>query len=140
MRYEAWVWGHSCPMPHASCLALATWNPISLQTVEGRAVSSQEWSSMGLSVGIVGLPNVGKSTIFNALTAAGAQSANYPFCTIEPNVGIVPVVDARLDRLARLANNKQNDYAYPKVVDIAGLVRGASKRAGLGNHFLANIR
>src|SRR5512132_4192599 len=100
MRYEAWVWGHSCPMPHASCLALATWNPISLQTVEGRAVSSQEWSSMGLSVGIVGLPNVGKSTIFNALTAAGAQSANYPFCTIEPNVGIVPVVDRRLDQLS----------------------------------------
>jgi GTP-binding protein YchF len=95
---------------------------------------------MGLSVGIVGLPNVGKSTIFNALTAAGAQSANYPFCTIEPNVGIVPVVDARLDKLAVLAQSKQTVYTDLKVVDIAGLVRGASKGEGLGNQFLANIR
>ena len=95
---------------------------------------------MGLSVGIVGLPNVGKSTIFNALTAAGAQSANYPFCTIEPNVGIVPVVDARLDKLAELAQSKQTIYTDLKVVDIAGLVRGASKGEGLGNQFLANIR
>jgi GTP-binding protein YchF len=95
---------------------------------------------MGLSVGIVGLPNVGKSTIFNALTAAGAQSANYPFCTIEPNVGIVPVVDARLDKLAQLAQSKQTVYTDLKVVDIAGLVRGASKGEGLGNQFLANIR
>jgi ribosome-binding ATPase len=95
---------------------------------------------MGLSVGIVGLPNVGKSTIFNALTAAGAQSANYPFCTIEPNVGIVPVVDARLDKLAELAGSKQTVYTDLKVVDIAGLVRGASKGEGLGNQFLANIR
>jgi GTP-binding protein YchF len=95
---------------------------------------------MGLSVGIVGLPNVGKSTIFNALTAAGAQSANYPFCTIEPNVGIVPVVDARLDKLATLAQSKQTVYTDLKVVDIAGLVRGASKGEGLGNQFLANIR
>lgn len=95
---------------------------------------------MGLSVGIVGLPNVGKSTIFNALTAAGAQSANYPFCTIEPNVGIVPVVDARLDKLAGLAQSKQTVYTDLKVVDIAGLVRGASKGEGLGNQFLANIR
>jgi GTP-binding protein YchF len=95
---------------------------------------------MGLSVGIVGLPNVGKSTIFNALTAAGAQSANYPFCTIEPNVGIVPVVDARLDKLAGLAQSKQTIYTDLKVVDIAGLVRGASKGEGLGNQFLANIR
>ena len=95
---------------------------------------------MGLSVGIVGLPNVGKSTIFNALTAAGAQSANYPFCTIEPNVGIVPVVDSRLVRLAELAQSKQTIFTDLKVVDIAGLVRGASKGEGLGNQFLANIR
>ena len=95
---------------------------------------------MGLSVGIVGLPNVGKSTIFNALTAAGAQSANYPFCTIEPNVGIVPVVDQRLDQLARVAQSRQTIYTDLRVVDIAGLVRGASKGEGLGNQFLANIR
>jgi ribosome-binding ATPase len=95
---------------------------------------------MGLSVGIVGLPNVGKSTIFNALTAAGAQSANYPFCTIEPNVGIVPVVDPRLQQIAKLAESKQIVFTDLKVVDIAGLVRGASKGEGLGNQFLANIR
>jgi GTP-binding protein YchF len=95
---------------------------------------------MGLSVGIVGLPNVGKSTIFNALTAAGAQSANYPFCTIEPNVGIVPVVDKRLMQIAQLAASKQTVFTDLKVVDIAGLVRGASKGEGLGNQFLANIR
>jgi ribosome-binding ATPase len=95
---------------------------------------------MGLSVGIVGLPNVGKSTIFNALTAAGAQSANYPFCTIEPNVGIVPVVDPRLTTIAALAESKQIVFTDLKVVDIAGLVRGASKGEGLGNQFLANIR
>ena len=95
---------------------------------------------MGLSAGIVGLPNVGKSTIFNALTAAGAQSANYPFCTIEPNVGIVPVTDPRLDTVAKLAESKQTVYTDLKVVDIAGLVRGASKGEGLGNQFLANIR
>jgi GTP-binding protein YchF len=95
---------------------------------------------MGLSVGIVGLPNVGKSTIFNALTAAGAQSANYPFCTIEPNVGIVPVIDPRLDELAKIGESKQTIYTDLKVVDIAGLVRGASKGEGLGNQFLANIR
>jgi len=95
---------------------------------------------MGLAVGIVGLPNVGKSTIFNALTAAGAQSANYPFCTIEPNVGIVPVVDPRLVKISELAQSKQVVFTDLKVVDIAGLVRGASKGEGLGNQFLANIR
>ncbi|HEU5162138.1 MAG TPA: redox-regulated ATPase YchF [Thermoanaerobaculia bacterium] len=95
---------------------------------------------MGLSVGIVGLPNVGKSTIFNALTAAGAESANYPFCTIEPNVGIVAVVDPRLDELARIASSQKTVYTDLRIVDIAGLVRGASKGEGLGNQFLANIR
>jgi hypothetical protein len=95
---------------------------------------------MGLSAGIVGLPNVGKSTIFNALTAAGAQSANYPFCTIEPNVGIVPVVDKRLDAIAKIAGSKETLYTDVKIVDIAGLVKGASKGEGLGNQFLANIR
>lgn len=95
---------------------------------------------MGLSVGIVGLPNVGKSTIFNALTAAGAQSANYPFCTIEPNIGIVPVTDPRLVRIAELAESRQTIFTDLRVVDIAGLVRGASRGEGLGNQFLANIR
>jgi GTP-binding protein YchF len=95
---------------------------------------------MGLSVGIVGLPNVGKSTIFNALTAAGAQSANYPFCTIEPNVGIVPVADPRLPKLATLAGSKETIFTDLRIVDIAGLVRGASKGEGLGNQFLANVR
>ncbi|HET9459589.1 MAG TPA: redox-regulated ATPase YchF [Sphingomicrobium sp.] len=95
---------------------------------------------MGLSVGIVGLPNVGKSTIFNALTAAGAQSANYPFCTIEPNVGRVAVPDPRLDRIREIAKSAQKIETQIEFVDIAGLVRGASKGEGLGNQFLANIR
>ncbi len=95
---------------------------------------------MGLSCGIVGLPNVGKSTLFNALTRAGAQAANYPFCTIEPNVGIVPVRDARLDRIAKLVGTPTIIYATMEFVDIAGLVKGASKGEGLGNKFLANIR
>ena len=95
---------------------------------------------MGLSAGIVGLPNVGKSTIFNALTSGKAQSANYPFCTIEPNTGIVAVPDKRLDQI--LANIKSEKVipAMIEIVDIAGLVRGASKGEGLGNQFLANIR
>jgi len=96
---------------------------------------------MGLSVGIVGLPNVGKSTTFNALTKAqNAQSANYPFCTIEPNVAIVPVPDARLGELAKIAKPGRIVNATIEFVDIAGLVRGASKGEGLGNKFLSNIR
>ena len=95
---------------------------------------------MGLSCGIVGLPNVGKSTLFNALTSAGAQAANYPFCTIDPNVGVVPVRDHRLDRIAKIVGTPTIIYATMEFVDIAGLVKGASKGEGLGNKFLANIR
>jgi hypothetical protein len=96
---------------------------------------------MGFRCGIVGLPNVGKSTLFNALTAtAAAASANYPFCTIEPNIGRVPVPDARLDKLAALAKSAKELPTQLEFVDIAGLVRGASKGEGLGNQFLANIR
>ena len=95
---------------------------------------------MGFRCGIVGLPNVGKSTIFNALTAAGIESANYPFCTIEPNVGMVPVPDARLDILAEMAKTKVKVNAQMEFVDIAGLVSGASKGEGLGNQFLGHIR
>ena len=95
---------------------------------------------MGLTAGIVGLPNVGKSTLFNALTQAGAESANFPFCTIDPNVGIVHVPDARLDQLARIVKPQRIVPTTVKFVDIAGLVRGASKGEGLGNQFLAHIR
>ncbi|MDH4322350.1 MAG: redox-regulated ATPase YchF [Desulfobulbaceae bacterium] len=95
---------------------------------------------MGFRCGIVGLPNVGKSTIFNALTAAGIESANYPFCTIEPNVGMVPVPDPRLDLLAEMAKTKVKVNAQMEFVDIAGLVSGASKGEGLGNQFLGHIR
>ncbi|MBR4079159.1 MAG: redox-regulated ATPase YchF [Christensenellaceae bacterium] len=93
-----------------------------------------------MKLGVVGLPNVGKSTLFNALTQAGAQSANYPFCTIEPNVGIVSVPDARMDYLAELHNPEKFTPATIEFVDIAGLVRGASKGEGLGNKFLSHIR
>ena len=95
---------------------------------------------MGFRCGIVGLPNVGKSTIFNALTSAGIESANYPFCTIEPNVGKVPVPDERLDKLAELAKTRNTVNAQMEFVDIAGLVSGASKGEGLGNQLLGHIR
>lgn len=96
---------------------------------------------MGLSIGIVGLPNVGKSTLFNALTRAqNAESANYPFCTIEPNRAVVPVPDPRLYKLQELAGSQKVIHATVDFIDIAGLVRGASKGEGLGNQFLANIR
>jgi len=93
-----------------------------------------------MKLGIVGLPNVGKSTLFNAITSAGAESANYPFCTIEPNVGTVQVPDARLDDLAQMYSPKKYTPAVIEFVDIAGLVRGAYKGEGLGNQFLSNIR
>jgi GTP-binding protein YchF len=95
---------------------------------------------MGFRCGIVGLPNVGKSTIFNALTCAGIESANYPFCTIEPNIGRVPVPDSRLDILARMVQTRNKVNAQMEFVDIAGLVHGASKGEGLGNQFLGHIR
>jgi len=93
-----------------------------------------------MKLGIVGLPNVGKSTLFNSLTKAGAEAANYPFCTIDPNVGVVPVPDKRLKALGDLYNSKKVTPATIEFVDIAGLVKGASKGEGLGNQFLANIR
>ncbi len=95
---------------------------------------------MGFKCGIVGLPNVGKSTLFNALTQAGIESANYPFCTIEPNVGIVPINDKRLGQLAEIVSPKRILPTTMEFVDIAGLVEGASKGEGLGNQFLTNIR
>lgn len=93
-----------------------------------------------MKLGVVGLPNVGKSTLFNAITKAGAESANYPFCTIEPNVGVVAVPDKRLDALAALYNSKKITPTYLEFVDIAGLVKGASRGEGLGNKFLSHIR
>ncbi len=99
-----------------------------------------DMSSTNLEMGIVGLPNVGKSTLFNAITKAGAEAANYPFCTIEPNVGVVDVPDARLKGLADMFHSKKIVPAGMKFVDIAGLVKGASKGEGLGNKFLSHIR
>ena len=93
-----------------------------------------------MKLGIVGLPNVGKSTMFNSITKAGAECANYPFCTIEPNVGVVPVPDERLDRLTEMYNPQKTTHAVIEFVDIAGLVKGASKGEGLGNKFLSHIR
>ena len=95
---------------------------------------------MEMKLGIVGLPNVGKSTLFNAITNAGAEAANYPFCTIEPNVGIAPVPDERLDKLAEMYNPEKYTPAILEIVDIAGLVKGASEGEGLGNKFLSHIR
>lgn len=95
---------------------------------------------MALSIGIVGLPNVGKSTLFNALNGGGAEAANYPFCTIDPNVGIVPVPDPRIERLVEIVQPQAVQHAVVEFVDIAGLVAGAASGEGLGNQFLANIR
>ncbi len=93
-----------------------------------------------MKIGIVGLPNVGKSTMFNSITNAGAECANYPFCTIEPNVGVVPVPDERIDVLSKMYNTQKTTHAIIEFVDIAGLVKGASKGEGLGNKFLSHIR
>lgn len=93
-----------------------------------------------MKIGIVGLPNVGKSTMFNSITKAGAECANYPFCTIEPNVGVVPVPDERIDNLAKMYNPQKITHAVVEFVDIAGLVKGASRGEGLGNKFLSHIR
>src|SRR3989304_3743152 len=95
---------------------------------------------MALSIGIVGLPNVGKSTLFQAITKKQVDIANYPFCTIDPNVGVVAVPDERVDKLVELTHSAKKVYATVEFVDIAGLVKGASQGEGLGNKFLANIR
>lgn len=108
--------------------------------IKGKSAKEEKGRNNTMKLGIVGLPNVGKSTLFNAITNAGAQSANYPFCTIEPNVGVVAVPDKRLDKLRDMYEPNKYTPATIEFVDIAGLVRGASKGEGLGNKFLANIR
>ena len=108
--------------------------------VRAQAVSCARTGRKTMKLGVVGLPNVGKSTLFNAITHAGAEAANYPFCTIEPNVGIVAVPDERLDRLAEMYHPEKYTPAVIEFVDIAGLVKGASKGEGLGNKFLSHIR
>ena len=113
---------------------VSNWCQANLKNLENKGDLKQ------MKLGIVGLPNVGKSTLFNALTNAGAESANYPFCTIEPNVGVVAVPDSRLDVLAEMYNPEKYTPAVIEFVDIAGLVRGASKGEGLGNKFLSHIR
>ncbi len=113
---------------------------ISVKNVHHLTLFRHDVATMSLSAGIVGLPNVGKSTIFNALTKAGAQSANYAFCTIDPNVGIVPVPDPRLKVIQSFIPTEEVIPANVEIVDIAGLVRGASEGEGLGNKFLGNIR
>lgn len=104
------------------------------------AAAQEDFMSTNLQIGIVGLPNVGKSTLFNAITKAGAEAANFPFCTIEPNVGVVEVPDHRLYDLADMFHPKKTTPAFTRFVDIAGLVAGASRGEGLGNQFLSHIR
>ena len=112
---------------------------IKIKPSVGRVGKSKK-EGLSVKIGIVGLPNVGKSTLFNSITKAGAECANYPFCTIEPNVGVVPVPDERLDNLAKMYNPQKVTHAVIEFVDIAGLVKGASHGEGLGNKFLSHIR
>jgi len=115
-------------------------NPFQTHQNESFPIFAQNFTSMALKCGIVGLPNVGKSTLFNCLSSAKAQSANFPFCTIEPNIGTISVPDPRLEKLESIVNPERVVPTTMEIVDIAGLVKGASKGEGLGNQFLANIR